>query len=111
MEGSPSFEFSPPAPGASEQTTPQRPGAGPVSGGGSPLRVSLSPSEARALKAASRRIAAAEWIAAQTGIQVPHDTDFLFRQALRDGVALCRLLNSLRPGAVSKVGAVPCWGS
>lgn len=103
-ERSPSFEFSPPAPGAGQQGTPQRPGA--AAGPSSPLRASVSPGEARALKAASRRAAAAEWIRAQTGIEVPADTDFVFRQALRDGIALCRLLNSLRPGAVSKV----LWG-
>ena len=103
-ERSPSFEFSPPVHGAGQQGTPQRPGAGAAPSPGSPLRASVSPGEARALKAASRRAAAAEWIRAQTGIEVPAETDFVFRQALRDGVALCRLLNSLRAGAISKVG-------
>ena len=71
---------------------------------GASLRSSLgSPGEVRLLKAAARRQQAAEWITEQTGIAVPHDTDAAFRQALRDGVTLCRLLNALRPGAVPKV--------
>lgn len=95
---SPEFAFSPPAP------QPQRvPSPTLLTGPGSPLRASLNPSEARAIKAAARRRAAAEFVHAQTGIRLPADSDLAFRTALRDGVALCRLLNALRPGAVGKV--------
>lgn len=95
---SPEFAFSPPAP------QPQRvPSPTLLAGPGSPLRASLNPSEARAIKAAARRRAAAEFVHAQTGIRLPADSDLAFRTALRDGVALCRLLNALRPGAVGKV--------
>ncbi len=95
---SPEFAFSPPAPPAHRVPSPTL-----MAGPGSPLRASLNPSEARAIKAAARRRAAAEFLAAQTGIRLPAESDLAFRAALRDGVALCRLLNALRPGAVGKV--------
>lgn len=99
---SPEFAFSPPAPPAQRAASPTL-----MAGPGSPLRASLSnPSEARAAKAAARRRAAAEFVEAQTGLRLPAESDLAFRAALRDGVALCRLLNALRPGAVGKVRGV-----
>ena len=93
----PEFAFSPPppatAPAAAAADTPTN-----------PLRSSMTPGDLRAVKATSRRQMAAEWVAAQTGIAVPHHSDAAFRQSLADGVTLCRLMNALRPGAVSKVG-------
>lgn len=106
---SPSFEFSPHAAPAADPQSPcllpphREAQAAPAPASPSSLRASLSPGDARAAKAAGRRAAAAQWLADRTGVQVPHDSDFVFRQALRDGVALCRLLNALRPGAVPRV--------
>ena len=37
------------------------------------------------------------------GRRLPHDSDASFREALADGVVLCRLLNALHPGAVPHV--------
>ena len=69
-----------------------------------PLRASMNTGDLRAVKGASRRQMAADWVAAQTGMPVPHHSDAAFRQSLADGVTLCRLMNALRPGAVTKVG-------
>jgi hypothetical protein len=93
----PEFAFSPPpptsGPAATAADTPTN-----------PIRSSMTPGDLRAVKATSRRQMAAEWVAAQTGIAVPHHSDAAFRQSLADGVTLCRLMNALRPGAVGKVG-------
>jgi len=57
----------------------------------------------RAALAASRRRVAAEWVEELTGEALPTASDHAFRAALRDGVLLCRVLNTLRPGYISRV--------
>lgn len=55
--------------------------------------------------AAARRRAAAEWVEAVAGTSLPYSSDHAFRAALRDGVLLCRLINSMHEGTVPQVGA------
>lgn len=50
----------------------------------------------------------ADWVDSLTGMRLPIETDLAFRQALRDGVILCKLLNILRPGTINKVCAWLC---
>jgi kinesin family protein C2/C3 len=57
----------------------------------------------RAALAASRRRVAADWVEELTGEALPTASDHAFRAALRDGVLLCRVLNTLRPGYISRV--------
>ena len=57
----------------------------------------------RAAQVASRRRVAADWVEELTGVALPTASDHAFRAALRDGVLLCRLLNTLRPGYISRV--------
>ena len=49
-----------------------------------------------------RRKAAADWAEGLTGVALPVAADTTFRGALRDGILLCRILNTLRPGAIPK---------
>ncbi|KAK9798229.1 hypothetical protein WJX73_010651 [Symbiochloris irregularis] len=51
----------------------------------------------RSSRILSERAAAAAWVQQLTGATLPHDTDGVFRAALRDGVLFCRLLKILRP--------------
>ncbi|PSC77000.1 kinesin KP1-like isoform B [Micractinium conductrix] len=99
--------FSPPAPQPLHSAEPALPGQQqqqqPARSPSPSLRASLNPSEARSLKATSRRQQAAEWVAAMTGCAVPHDSDAAFRASLRDGVTLCRLANVLRPGSIGRI--------
>jgi hypothetical protein len=68
----------------------------------------LSPTGAVAKQAdtAARRRAAAEWVAGLTGDRLPVDTDLSFRRHLRDGVLLCKLINAVKPGTVTRVSAL-----
>lgn len=60
----------------------------------------------RAALAASRRRVAADWVEELTGVALPTASDHAFRAALRDGVLLCRVLNTLRPGYISRVSGL-----
>jgi hypothetical protein len=64
-----------------------------------PVSVMLSP--------AAKRKTASEFIQATTGVFVQFSSDQLFRGALKDGVLLCRMANTVWHGAVAQVGW--CW--
>ncbi|KAI3427016.1 hypothetical protein D9Q98_006959 [Chlorella vulgaris] len=95
------FAFTPPAAAPPAAARPTSAGSQPSS----PRRgsLSLTASDSRLLKGANRRQLAAEWLTSLTGAAVPYDSDAAFRASLRDGVTLCRLINELRPGSVSKI--------
>ena len=71
-------------------------------------RCSMSPSKSRAFQRQENRRAAARFIAAVTGVEVPAGDDDEFRRALADGVIVCRVLNAIQPETIPKVrlGAV-----
>jgi len=73
----------------------------------------LSPTGAVAKQAdtAARRRAAAEWVAGLTGDRLPVDTDLSFRRHLRDGVLLCKLINAVKPGTVTRIVEECCVDS
>ncbi len=52
---------------------------------------------------AAKRKAASEFIKAATGVLVPFSTDQAFRGYLKDGILLCRMANTVWPGAVGQV--------
>lgn len=54
-----------------------------------------------------RRREAAAFIEETTGVCVPAGADNAFRAALRDGVLLCRLINSIWPQAIEQVHSNP----
>ena len=54
----------------------------------------------------ARRRAAAEWIENLTGIALPTSSDHAFRGALRDGILLCKVLNTIRPGIIPQVAEI-----
>jgi hypothetical protein len=60
-----------------------------------PVSVMLSP--------AAKRKTASEFIQATTGVFVQFSSDQLFRGALKDGVLLCRMANTVWHGAVAQV--------
>lgn len=68
---------------------------------------SVSPLFARAQRLADKRRLVSEWLGAVTGAAVPADSDEAFRAALKDGVTLCRLLNTLQPGTIPRVSVKP----
>ncbi|KXZ46235.1 hypothetical protein GPECTOR_45g105 [Gonium pectorale] len=47
-----------------------------------------------------KRSFASEFIHQTTGLHVPYSNDLNFRQALRDGIILCKILNRVKPNAV-----------
>lgn len=51
----------------------------------------------------SKRRVAAEWIESLTGVPLPYSSDNAFRAALKDGVLLCKTLNSVFPGMIPKI--------
>ena len=57
----------------------------------------------RTTQAAYRRRAAAEWVEEITGAGVCSASDHAFRRSLKDGTLLCKVLNFVRPGSVTKV--------
>ncbi|MEW5299266.1 MAG: hypothetical protein WDW36_002299 [Sanguina aurantia] len=64
---------------------------------------SISPLRTKCVESNTKRREAAEWIKQLSGIDVPYSSDNYFRAALKDGVILCRILNSVVPGHVPKV--------
>eukprot|EP00873_Tetraselmis_striata_P027607 jgi/Tetstr1/447871/TSEL_035181.t2 len=72
-----------------------------------------SPTGAMAKQAdtAARRRMAAEWVSSLTGDSLPTDTDGSFRRHLRDGVLLCRLLNAVKPGTITRIVEECCVDS
>ena len=62
-----------------------------------------SEARARASQELTRRLIVADWVRQIAEVRLPTATDSEFRQALRDGVTLCRILNTVRPGSVRKV--------
>lgn len=70
---------------------------------GSPGTSGLDPVEYKRKRAALKRRTASEWISQALGVAIPHESDQVFRAALADGVVLCRLMNWLRPGTITKV--------
>ncbi|KAL0746035.1 hypothetical protein Bca101_101455 [Brassica carinata] len=67
----------------------------------------------RAEEAASRRYEAANWLRKMVGVVGAKDlpaepTEEGFRLGLRSGIILCKVLNKVHPGAVSKVVEGPC---
>lgn len=63
-----------------------------------------SPASVQAKSQEAQRRTAALWIAEVCDCTVPYDTPRAFRAALRDGVLLCQVLNTVMPGALPKVG-------
>lgn len=55
---------------------------------------------------AAKRKAASQFVKECTGIAPPYATDQLFRAALKDGVLLCKVVNSVWPNAVQEVSAL-----
>lgn len=41
------------------------------------------------------------WVEAVSGVKLPADSSF--GEALKDGIALCTLINKIRPGTIAKV--------
>ena len=66
-----------------------------------------SGSSARSAQAAYRRKAASEWVEQITGVSLPASSDNAFRRALKDGTLLCKILNMVRPGCITRVSPVP----
>ncbi|KAL0665568.1 hypothetical protein Bca4012_028272 [Brassica carinata] len=67
----------------------------------------------RAEEAASRRYEAANWLRKMVGVVGAKDlpaepTEEGFRLGLRSGIILCKVLNKVHPGSVSKVVEGPC---
>ncbi|EOA29308.1 hypothetical protein CARUB_v10025588mg [Capsella rubella] len=67
----------------------------------------------RAEEAASRRYEAASWLRKMVGVVGAKDlpaepTEQGLRLGLRSGIILCKVLNKVQPGAVSKVVESPC---
>ncbi|VVB03624.1 unnamed protein product [Arabis nemorensis] len=67
----------------------------------------------RAEEAASRRYEAANWLRKMVGVVGAKDlpaepTEEGFRLGLRSGIILCKVLNKVQPGAISKVVESPC---
>ncbi|CAH8320645.1 unnamed protein product [Eruca vesicaria subsp. sativa] len=67
----------------------------------------------RAEEAASRRYEAANWLRKMVGVVGAKDlpaepTEEGFRLGLRSGIILCKVLNKVHPGSVSKVVESPC---
>nr|AAO42115.1 putative kinesin [Arabidopsis thaliana] len=67
----------------------------------------------RAEEAASRRYEAANWLRRMVGVVGAKDlpaepTEEGLRLGLRSGIILCKVLNKVQPGAVSKVVESPC---
>ncbi|KFK37523.1 hypothetical protein AALP_AA4G268200 [Arabis alpina] len=67
----------------------------------------------RAEEAALRRYEAANWLRKMVGVVGAKDlpaepTEEGFRLGLRSGIILCKVLNKVQPGAVSKVVESPC---
>ncbi|KAL1226259.1 Kinesin-like protein KIN-14I [Cardamine amara subsp. amara] len=67
----------------------------------------------RAEEAASRRYEAANWLRKMVGVVAAKDlpaepTEEGLRLGLRSGIILCKVLNKVQPGAVSKVVESPC---
>uniref|UniRef100_A0A1J3CXA2 Kinesin-4 n=1 Tax=Noccaea caerulescens TaxID=107243 RepID=A0A1J3CXA2_NOCCA len=67
----------------------------------------------RAEEAASRRYEAASWLRKMVGVVGAKDlpaepTEEGLRLGLRSGIILCKVLNKVQPGAVSKVVESPC---
>ncbi|XP_010452587.1 PREDICTED: LOW QUALITY PROTEIN: kinesin-like protein KIN-14G [Camelina sativa] len=67
----------------------------------------------RAEEAASRRYEAANWLRKMVGVVSAKDlpaepTEQGLRLGLRSGIILCKVLNKVHPGAVSKVVESPC---
>ncbi|CAE6055696.1 unnamed protein product [Arabidopsis arenosa] len=67
----------------------------------------------RAEEAASRRYEAANWLRKMVGVVGAKDlpaepTEEGLRLGLRSGIILCKVLNKVQPGAVSKVVESPC---
>jgi hypothetical protein len=60
-----------------------------------PVSVMLSP--------AAKRKTASEFIQATTGVFVQFSSDQLFRGALKDGVLLCRMANTVWHGGIAQV--------
>lgn len=51
----------------------------------------------------AKRKTVATWIEKLLGVPVAVSSDYSFRTCLRDGVVLCYLMNSLKPGSVREV--------
>ena len=69
-----------------------------------------SEARARASQELTRRLIVADWVRQIAVVRLPTATDSEFRQALRDGVTLCRILNTVRPGSVRKVPPIGVTG-
>lgn len=69
-----------------------------------PLQTMAPGPVATALSPAAKRKAASEFVQATTGVFVPFSSDQSFRGALKDGVLLCRMVNTLWPGINAQVG-------
>jgi len=68
-----------------------------------PERASLSPGELKLRRMTHKRQSAAQFIESQLGTRVPWDSDESFRASLADGAVLCQLLNTFKPGIISRV--------
>uniref|UniRef100_A0A061S3R0 Kinesin family member C2/C3 n=1 Tax=Tetraselmis sp. GSL018 TaxID=582737 RepID=A0A061S3R0_9CHLO len=69
------------------------------------VRTLYSPTGSTAKQAslAERRSYVVEWIRSITGVQLPSDSDQVFRSKLRDGVLLCKILNAVKPGTITRI--------
>eukprot|EP00192_Tetraselmis_astigmatica_P002102 CAMPEP_0117660610 /NCGR_PEP_ID=MMETSP0804-20121206/7059_1 /TAXON_ID=1074897 /ORGANISM="Tetraselmis astigmatica, Strain CCMP880" /LENGTH=1042 /DNA_ID=CAMNT_0005467349 /DNA_START=319 /DNA_END=3446 /DNA_ORIENTATION=- len=60
-------------------------------------------STAKLAEQAMKRRTAAEWIHTITGETLPVASDQEFRSRLRDGTLLCKILNSVKPGTITRI--------
>lgn len=67
----------------------------------------LKPNQALPSLAAKRK-AASQFIKECTGVAPPYATDQGFRAALKDGLLLCKVVNTVWPDAVKQVSTA-CW--
>eukprot|EP00951_Prasinocladus_malaysianus_P039346 scaffold440074_cov46-Prasinocladus_malaysianus.AAC.1 len=64
---------------------------------------SPSGSEFKQADSAVRRTIVSEWIKTTIGDVLPVKTDSEFRASLRDGVVLCKILNHVKPGTITRI--------
>lgn len=87
-----------------QHSTPNAQGSSPVSFFEDVRSSMASPtSVTKQAEQAMRRHTIAQWIFEMTSQNVPCRTDQEFRACLRDGVLLCKVLNTIKPGTITQV--------